>query len=226
MPQIFGGDKKVGTSLLHRPEQACVRFLVPRVPQWLRSHHLTLLSLPISACIILFSFFGSLDIQWLWGASAMIVLQWLTDSLDGAVGRLRNEGLIHWGYYMDHFLDYIFLAAILIGYMLLLPDQSKWIHFFVLAIFGAFMVNSYLAFAATNQFRISYFGIGPTEVRIIFIVINTLIVLLGKTHIAVLLPYVLIFATIGLITVVYRTQRWIWSLDMENKQATIDSKEK
>jgi phosphatidylglycerophosphate synthase len=184
----FGGDKKVGQSILHTPEQAFIRAVAPRVPVWLRSHHLTLLSIPISLAIVGFGVLGRDNDWWLWGTSLMIALQWLTDSLDGAVGRLRDEGLIKWGYYMDHLLDFFFLAAILIGYMLLLPDKSKWIHFIVLAIFSGFMINAYLAFAATNRFRIAYLGIGPTEVRLVFILINTLIILFGKTHMAFALP--------------------------------------
>jgi len=216
---VFGGDKKVGQSLLHRPEQAFIRWAVPKIPTWLRSHHLTLLSIPISLFIILFGYLGTSNIGWLWGTSFMIFMQWVTDSLDGAVGRARNEGLIRWGYYMDHLLDYFFLAAILIGYMLLLPDESKWIHFFVLAVCGLFMVNSYLSFAATNNFRIAYLGLGPTEARLIFIIINTLIILFGKTHLRFILPFILIFAVCGLVVVVYRTQKEIWAMDMEAKQA-------
>jgi phosphatidylglycerophosphate synthase len=118
---------------------------------------------------------------------------------------------------MDHFLDYIFLCAILIGYSLILPDNLKYLQFFVLAIFGAFMVNSYLAFAASNKFRISHMGIGPTEVRIIFILINTMIIIFGKTYIGASLPYILILSTIGLIIITYRTQKEIWQMDKDKK---------
>ena len=215
----------MGKSVLYKPEQAFIRWATPRVPNWLRSHHLTLLSIPISLLIILAGYLGIHDERWLWATSLLIVTQWMTDSLDGAVGRARNEGLIRWGYYMDHLLDYFFLAAILIGYMLLLPDQSKWIHFFVLAMCGMFMVNSYLAFAATNQFRISYMGIGPTEMRLVFILINTLIILTGKTHLAFLLPYLLAFGLFGLCVVVYKTQKELWIMDMEAKRMTISTKE-
>jgi archaetidylinositol phosphate synthase len=215
----FGGNAKVGQSLVHVPEQAAVRWLAPRVPKCITSVHLVLLSLPISLSIIAFGWLGNhYDIRWLWGMSLMIVLQWLTDSLDGAVGRLRGEGLIRWGYYMDHLLDYVFLAAILIGYMLLLPDQSKWIHFVVLAVFGAFMVNSYLAMAASNKFRIAYLGIGPTEVRILFIILNTLIIVFGTTYMAFALPYVLLFALAGLVVVVARTSRDVMAMDLEAKR--------
>lgn len=216
--QPFGGDKKVGQSFLHKPEQAVVQALVLRMPRWIKSTHLTLASIPISISIIVCGFLGKDQIEWLWPVSVLIVLQWLTDSLDGAVGRYRKEGLIKWGYYMDHLLDFFFLAALLIGYMLILPDNSKWIHFFVLVIFGGFMVNSYLAFGATNHFRVSHLGFGPTEARLMFIVINTLIIFFGKTYMAPALPYILSLALVCLIVVVYRTQKEIWRMDMEAKQ--------
>jgi archaetidylinositol phosphate synthase len=217
MNEKFGGDKKVGKSLLHAPEQWALKRMLPHVPTWLRSHHLTLLSIPISLLIILFSWLAAGEMAWLWGASVMIFLQWVTDGLDGAVGRARNEGLVKWGYYMDHLLDYFFLAAILVGYMLLLPDASKWLHFFVLVIFGGFMVNSFLAMAATNKFQIAFLRLGPTEVRIAFIVINTLLIVFGKTYMAPALPYILGASFLGLIVVVYRTQRAIWGMDMAAK---------
>ncbi len=153
----------------------------------------------------------------------MIVAQWLTDSLDGAVGRARNTGLIRWGYYMDHLLDYFFLASVLIGYMILLPDKSKWIFFLIFALVTGFMMNSYLVMAASNKFRVAHLGIGPTEMRLIFIAINTLLALIRKTHLAFMLPYVLIFAFLGLLFVIYKEQKIIRELDMLAKHSGIQS---
>lgn len=79
------------------------------------------------------------------------------------------------------------------------------------------MVNSFLSFAATNEFKISYLGIGPTEVRLIFIIINSLIILFGKTYMAPALPLILIFSLLGLIVTVYRTQKYLWKIDMNKK---------
>lgn len=216
--QPFGGDKKVGASLSYDIEQRFVRWATPRVPKWIETYHLTLATIPISACIILFSYLARSHISWLWGASFMIFLQWVTDTLDGSIGRARGTGLIKWGYYMDHFLDYIFLCSILIGYSLLLPDAYKYLLFFLLVIFGSFIVNAYLKFAATNEFRISFFRIGPTEIRLVFIVVNTLLIVFGKTYMAWSLPYVLVFSLFGLTLVVYRTQKEIWEADMEKKR--------
>ncbi len=213
----FGGNKKVGTSLLHFAEQQFIKWAVPKVPKWIHSYHLTLATIPISLAIIGFSYVATINIHWFWAVSALIALQWLTDSLDGAIGRSRKEGLIKWGYYMDHFLDYMFLCAVVIGYSVLLPDQFKYLHFFIFALFGAFMVNSYLSFAATNEFRVAYLKIGPTEVRILFIIINTLIILFGKTYLAFSIPYAIAFTILGLFIVVYRTHKYLWKIDMAYK---------
>src|SRR3989338_6683330 len=212
----FAGDKKVGTSILGSLEKKCIVAFAPKVPHWIETYHLTYLTIPISLCLVLFGFFAQWNISWLWGSSIMIALQWVTDSLDGAVGRLRNTGLIRWGYYMDHFLDYVFLCSILIGYSFTIADRYNTV-FFTLAVFGAYMVNSYLAFAATNKFKIEFFKIGPTEMRLAFIVTNTLLIIFGKTYLAWTLPAIFWLSLVGLAFVVYDTQKHIWALDMAEK---------
>jgi len=170
------------------------------------------------ALIILFSFLARYWIHFLWVVSVSIFGQYITDLLDGEVGRRRNTGLIKWGYYMDHFLDYLFLCSILIGYGLMVEDHNKYLLFYILALFGAFMVNSFLSFAATGAFRISYMGIGPTEVRLIFIVVNTLIIFLAdRFEIARVLPFVLVGAAFSLFVTVYQTQKQLWQIDMKQK---------
>lgn len=220
MAEKFQGDKKDGKSLLNRPEEKLKEWLLPMVPAWLETYHLTASTVIWSLMVIFFSFLGQSDIRWLWGASAMIVAQYVTDLLDGAIGRQRDTGLIKWGYYMDHFLDYIFLCSILIGYSLLVRDHHKYMLFFVLAIFGAFMVNSFLSFAATGKFKISYLGIGPTEIRIVFIMVNTLFIFADNSAIEAAIPYILTFATFGLFVTVYKTQEHIWWLDMQKKHGS------
>ena len=114
---------------------------------------------------------------------------------------------------MDHFLDYVFLCSYLISYLFIVPASFIYLQFFLLGIFGCFMVNSFLAFAVTNKFQISYCGIGPTEIRCMFILINTMHILFGTTYMSSLLPYLLLLSLIGLCITVYRTQRSIWEID-------------
>ena len=84
--------------------------------------------------------------------------------------------------------------------------------------FAGFMVHAFLEFACTNRFRISYLGIGPTEVRLLFIVINVLLIVFGKTYLAAALPYVVTGSLFGLFITVYRTARKLWKMDMEEKR--------
>lgn len=214
----FDGDKKIGTSLLSIPEKKLQRWLARRVPRGIETYHLTLLTVVWSAVVILAGFMSTGHVAWLWLSSIAILLQYLTDLVDGEVGRQRGTGLIKWGYYMDHFLDYVFLCSYLISYLFIVPPEFVYYHFFLLAVVGSFMVNSFLAFAVTNKFQISYFGIGPTEIRIVFILVNTLHILLGKTHMSALLPYVLALSGIGLCLTVYRTQQSIWKMERAGKE--------
>ena len=212
-----GMDKKTGKWLTATLEEKLKNVLIPMVPACVETYHLTLTTIIWSVLIIVFSFMSRYNIHWMWLTSLMIVLQYITDLLDGAIGRKRDTGLIKWGYYMDHFLDYIFLCAILIGYACLIPQQYKYLLFYILAFFGAFMVNSFLSFSATGKFKISYLGIGPTEIRLIFIVVNTMLIIFDKAHMVPILPGLLLASTFGLFFTVYRTQKEIWALDMDVK---------
>jgi len=213
----FAGDKKVGYSLLGNWEKKIVAKYVGKIPSGIETYHLTVCTIFWSAGIVLCGFLATYNIHWLWLTSIFILLQYLTDLFDGAVGRFRNTGLIKWGYYMDHFLDYVFLCSVLIGYAFLFNDKYNSL-FFILAIFAGFMVNSYLDFATTNEFKIEHLGIGPTEVRLLFVIINTLLIIFHKTYLVKTLPYVLAFSLLGLCYVVYQTQKRIWKMDMEKKE--------
>jgi phosphatidylglycerophosphate synthase len=213
----FQGHLKYGTSLLHAGEDRLKRALLPRVPPWIETYHLTLTTVLWSALIPLFCLFARASFQWLWAVNACIIGQYITDLLDGAVGRARNTGLRKWGYYVDHFLDYIFLSAIFCGYAILLPAPFHILILFTLVMFTGFMIHSFLEFACTNRFAISYLGVGPTEIRLLFIAVNALLVFFGKTYLAAALPYAVTASLFGLFITVYRTARRLWQLDMIDK---------
>ena len=210
---VKGHEKKEALSVLDYFTVKFRDWAVPKVPLWLETYHLTLLTLLWSALIVASGFLAIYSLHWFWLSSFFIFMQWVTDVLDGELGRRRKTGLIKWGFFMDHFLDYVFLCAILISYVFTLSTEF-WIYsLFTLAVFGAFMVNSFLYFAATSRFRISYHGLGPTEMRVGFIILNTLVIFFKPVNLAPLLPLVLIIATLILIYVVYKDQKELWALD-------------
>lgn len=213
----FAGDKKVGSSILSAVETRFKLWAVPKLPRWIETHHLTFLTGLWSAVNVAVGLTVKTDLRWLWIVSLMIGLQYVTDLFDGELGRQRNTGLVKWGFYMDHFLDYVFLCSLaFVGYMLSPADLAVW-YFALLAISGAYMVNSFLSFAATNEFTITQYGIGPTEVRIIFIAINTFIIYWGTSYFEIILPCVTAVCAAGVAVNTVAIHRQLWRLDMANK---------
>ena len=145
----------------------------------------------------------------------------MSDVLDGAVGRYRDTGLVKWGYYMDHFLDFVFLASVIAGYALIMTDTPWYWFMALMAIGAAFMANMFLSFAATNEFRISVLKIGPTEARIFFVLVNTAIILLGAGWVEATLPFIAAALTVALGLVVFQTQKRIWKIDMDEKHRRV-----
>ncbi len=216
--QEFAGAHKTNTSFLSPLERRLAPIVIPRIPLWLETHHLTMLTLVWSLLILLFSFLAATNLRWLWMVSLMILLQWVTDHYDGKVGKYRNTGLVRWGYYMDHLLDYVFLCSIILGYAFILPERSRFQLLLMLALFAAYDFSTFLAFAATDKLKISYLKFGPTEFRLALIVINALLIKFGTKHMVGGLKWVNAGAVVGLCVLVYTTQRKIWKLDMESRR--------
>ena len=218
--QQFAGATKTNTSFLTPLERRLAVRVLPRIPSWLETYHLTMLTLVWSALILFFSYLAKNDLRWLWGVSAMIAMQYVTDHYDGKIGKYRGTGLVRWGYYMDHLLDYFFLASVVIGYSFILPERSRFQILILLAILAGYLVSTFLSFAATDRLKISYLKLGPTEFRLGLIVINGLLVQFGTRQMVNGLKYVNIGAAIGLAFVIYRTHKLIWQLDMKHKNAS------
>lgn len=213
----FAGDQKVGESVLMRSETRFKKWAVPKIPASIETYHLTYMTLFWSIINIVLGFFAQNNLNYLWLVSLMIFLQYITDLFDGELGRQRDTGLIKWGFYMDHFLDFIFLSSIVfVGYMISPPDLEIY-YFALVVIVGSFMVNSFLSFAATNEFEISSYGIGPTEMRLVFIIINAIIVFLGTGYFHVLVPLTVVVCLAALIINTYQIQKKLWDIDMEAK---------
>ena len=169
--QTFQGDKKLPmNSLLGSIEKKFINATAPKFPRWIEGYHLTLMTVFWSIGLIVFGYLARENRHWLWLSSFMLFLQWFTDCFDGALGRLRDTGIPKWGYYMDHLLDYGFLCAIFIGYSFLLTPENVTILYLLLLIFTGFMVNSFLSFAATNEFKITYLDFLHLFARLVFMI--------------------------------------------------------
>ncbi|MCK5801760.1 MAG: hypothetical protein KAI66_02960 [Lentisphaeria bacterium] len=218
--QRFTGDKHAPMkSPLAGPETRLINAWTPRFPRWIETYHLTMMTVAWSLLLLLAGWLAARTgcRHWLWLSSVMLALQWFTDAFDGSIGRYRDTGLRRWGFYMDHFLDYIFMACVFGHYAFLLPPPSASLVLVMVPVYGAFEVNSWLEYGATGEFHITYGGVGPTELRLVFILLNTVIIFAGTAWIAPVLPWALGASLAMLPVLVFKTQRKIWAMDMREK---------
>ena len=164
------------TFLLARPEGRVLEWIARRLPAWVMPDHLTALGVLAAIGIAVAYALSNQDPIWLWAASGLLVVHWLGDSLDGTLARVRRSERPRYGYYLDHLVDAIATALIGIGlglspYMLLATGLAIVIAYLVLSI------NTYLETNTLGVFSLGYGRLGPTEARVVLIVLNTLLAL-------------------------------------------------
>ena len=103
-------------------------------------------------------------------------MQWFGDSLDGTLARVRKIERPTYGYYLDHLVDAIATAAIGIG-LGLSPLMLLSIGTLIVVAYLILSINVYLESFAFNRFSIGYGYVGPTEIRLILIALNTAVAL-------------------------------------------------
>jgi len=162
--------------LLAVPEARVLDWIARRLPRAVKPDHLTALGVLASIGIAAAYVLSNGDEAWLWAASALLVVHWLGDSLDGTLARVRKAERPRYGYYLDHLVDAFATAAIGIGlglspHMLLAVGLAIVIAYLILSI------NTYLETQAFGTFTLGYGRLGPTEARLLLMGVNTLLAL-------------------------------------------------
>jgi archaetidylinositol phosphate synthase len=162
--------------LLARPEKRVLQAIAKRLPRWILPDDLTLLGIAAAIAICVAYQLSNGGRAWLWVASGLLVVHWLGDSLDGTLARVRGIQRPRYGYYLDHLVDAGATVAIAIGlglspHMLLSVGMLLGVAYLILSI------NVYLESQALGRFSIGYGKLGPTEVRVLLIALNTALAL-------------------------------------------------
>ena len=217
--QKFAGAGKSNSGLLVPLERRLAGFVLPRIPSWIQTYHLTLTAPVWAIGVVAFSYLAKSNLRWLWLVNLMHVLHYFTDHYDGKLGKYRDTGLYKWGFYVDHLFDYVFLCSVLIGYTLLIPERAFFNMLLVLCVFSGLMFHIYLMLAMTSQFKISFSRFGPTEMVVGLIVANALIIKFGVRPLKGSLPYIALGGVLVLGILAYRAQKRLWQTDMAAKKA-------
>ncbi len=165
----FQEGKREQLSFLASIEKKCLAWLAHRMPPWVNSDHLTLLGF-LAMLLAGLSF-------WLarWNPLGFLLvvfwlgINWFGDSLDGTIARVRNQQRPKYGFYVDHMVD-TFGALFLLSGMMLSGCMSPAIAAGLLIAYFMLAIEVYLSAYTLGTFHLSFWKIGPTELRIILAV--------------------------------------------------------
>lgn len=196
---------RIQTSVLNAAEKKVLVWLAQRQPRWMTSDILTYIgtfgAIVIAAGYVL----SAWNPAFLWISSMGFVINWYGDSLDGTLARVRNLQRPVYGYYLDHTIDAINEVIIFVGVGL-----SGLIHLEIallaLVMYLLMTINVSINAHLKKEFRLTYAKMGPTEFRIIMIIINTMFALVRPlrefSHEFVLFGHDLVFGALDYIGVV------------------------
>jgi phosphatidylglycerophosphate synthase len=168
---------RVLNSILSTKEKEILIRIARKLPSWINSDHLTWLGLFGAVISGVGYFLSNWGDGFLWLSSMGFVINWFGDSLDGTLARIRNRQRPVYGFFLDHNIDGITAFLICIG-----AGTSPYVSFssalLLLAGYYLLSIFTYINTYLKGEFKISYGNLGPTELRIVIILINTLFIIM------------------------------------------------
>jgi archaetidylinositol phosphate synthase len=193
----FRDAARVLTSVLAPIEKRCLIWMAKRMPRRINSDHLTALALAAMLGAGLSYWAASVN-PWvgLLLVNVCLAINWFGDSLDGTLARVRNHQRPRYGFYVDHIVD-AFGIAFLVGGMSMSSYMTPYVGLALLVAYFMLSIEVYLATYSLGTFKISYFKVGPTELRILLAIGN--LVLLFHPHATIFGHEFLLFDVGGVI---------------------------
>lgn len=163
--------QRIQASFSTRVEKKILVWLAERTPAGINSDHLTALGFLGQIMAGIFYALSRWNRYWLLAVIASLAVNWLGDSLDGTLARVRQQQRPRYGFYVDHMVDSLGAVAML-GGLGLSGYMHPWIAVGLLIAFLLLSIQSYLATYTLGEFRLSFWGFGPTELRLLLAIGN------------------------------------------------------
>ena len=106
------------------------------------------------------------NLSFLWLALVGLLANWVGDSLDGTLARFRNIERPRYGFFVDHVTDLGSQIMIMIG-LGLSPLMRLDVAALALIGYLALSVYTFVKLHVSRSMQLTYFGVGPTEVRLL-----------------------------------------------------------
>ena len=165
-PIAFTAAVRLQHSFVASAEKRTLLWLAERTPSWINSDHLTLLGFAAQLLAGVSYALARWNRYSLLAAIFFLALNWLGDSLDGTLARVRNCQRPRYGFYVDHIVD-TFAALFLMSGLAFSGYLHPMIAFGLLVAFLMLSIEAYLTTYALGQFQLSYGKFGPTEIRLL-----------------------------------------------------------
>ncbi|MFB3777510.1 MAG: CDP-alcohol phosphatidyltransferase family protein [Bryobacteraceae bacterium] len=169
--RTFAEAERAQVSLLAPLEKRCLLWLARHTPSFVNPDHLTALGLLALAAAGLAYWYARWNRAGLVIVIACLALNWLGDSLDGTLARVRNRQRPKYGFYVDHAVDMLGTFFLLYGlgqsgYM------SERIATGLLIVYFMLTIEVYLATYTLGTFHLSFWKFSPTELRVLLMIGN------------------------------------------------------
>jgi archaetidylinositol phosphate synthase len=158
--------QRVQESWFAGPEKRALLWLAEHTPPWIGPDHLTVLGFAAQVAAGVCYALEPWSKYALLGVILCLALNWLGDSLDGTLARVRQRQRPLYGFYVDHMVD-TFGGLALMGGLALSGCMHPWVAIGLLVAFLMLSIQSYLATYTLGEFRLSFWRFGPTELRIL-----------------------------------------------------------
>ena len=195
----FASARRVNRSLTASAEKRALEWMAGRAPRWVTSDQLTVLGLGAQIGAGIFYALSRYNRYALLLVIVCLALNWLGDSLDGTLARVRRQQRPRYGFYVDHMVDIFGAVALMCGL-----GYSGFLHWqTAIAMLIAFLLlagESYLATYTLSCFELSQGIFGPTEIRILLIIGN--LALLRNPYSTVFGHHMLLFDLGGIIAAI------------------------
>jgi phosphatidylglycerophosphate synthase len=167
--------KRLQESILAKYERQVLFYLAARLPQFITPDKLSLLGL-LAMLLAGVAYYASRNNSaYLHVVNLGLLLNWFGDSLDGTLARYRNRQRPRYGYYVDHMIDTVGMAALMIG-LVASGYMSERVASILLVVYFMLAINSYLAAYSLGVFSISFAKFSPTELRILLAIGNLVLI--------------------------------------------------
>ncbi|ANU08290.1 CDP-alcohol phosphatidyltransferase family protein [Paraurantiacibacter namhicola] len=154
-----------------KAERRLLDWLCERMPAWVTPDKLTLLAALAAIGIGLCFAFSGQHPWLLWLSIALFGVHWFGDSLDGSIARYRRMERPNYGFFIDHSSD-MMAGFVILGGLGLSPYVRIEIALLALAGYFLLAIHTFLLAKVTGEFHLSHGGLGPTEIRMIFIALT------------------------------------------------------